>query len=238
MSETTQRRLALTGALVFYVVILVVASEPDVSDVDWGDAPTWLAGGVALAALVAAWRAGSIAAELLRVERSREDDRAWRDASSQARLVSAWIDVGYQRDEFGSPTAVESLTGFVRNASAVPVHDVEVSPLLDRRDTVDGGDWLAARLEWPTLPPSDEPRAEPILGPVVALVDSAARASDIAVRCKIAFTAPQVPGGFAIPMVSWSSTQGGRRRDDKVVRRRAHQDQNAAVLALRPANCW
>lgn len=188
MSETTQRRLALTGALVFYVVILVVASEPDVSDVDWGDAPTWLAGGVALAALVAAWRAGSIAAELLRVERSREDDRAWRDASSQARLVSAWIDVGYQRDEFGSPTAVESLTGFVRNASAVPVHDVEVSPLLDRRDTVDGGDWLAARLEWPTLPPSDEPRAEPILGPVVALVDSAARASDIAVRCKIAFT--------------------------------------------------
>jgi len=187
MSETTQRRLSLTGAFVFYVVILVVASEPDVSDVDWGDAPTWLAGGVALAALVAAWRAGSIAAELLRVEQRREDDRARRDASSQASLVSAWIDVGYRRDELDNPTAVESLTCFVRNASELPVHDVKVYPLLDRRDRTTGGDWVA-RLDWPILPPTDQPLSKPILGPVVSLVDSAAGNADIAVRCKITFT--------------------------------------------------
>ena len=188
MSETTQRRLSLTGAFVFYLVILVVASEPDVSDVDWGDAPTWLAGGVALAALVAAWRAGSIAAELLRVEQRREDDRARRDASSQASLVSAWIDVGYRRDEFDNPTAVESLTCFVRNASELPVHDVKVFPLLDRRDRTNGRDRIAADLEWPTLPPTDQPLSKPILGPVVSLVDSAAGNADIAVRCKITFT--------------------------------------------------
>lgn len=188
MSETTQRGLALTGAFVFYMVILAVASEPDLSNVDWGDAPTWLAGAVALAALLAAWRAGTVAAELLRVERKREDDRAWRDASSQASLVSAWVDIGYQRDEFDNPTAVESLTCFVRNASAVPVHDVKVRPLLDRRETTNGSDWIAARLDWPTLPPSDQPQTKPILGPVVSLVDSAARTSDIAVRCKITFT--------------------------------------------------
>lgn len=188
MSEGTERGLVLAGVVVLYVVILIVAWQPDVTDVDWGDAPTWLAGAVALAALVAAWRAGSIAAELLRVEQQREGDRARRDESWQASLVSAWIDVGYQRDEFDNPTSVESLTCFVRNASAVPVHDVKVSPLLDRRGQATGCEWIAANLDWPTLPPSDQPHPKPILGPIVSLVDSAGRSSEIAMRCKIAFT--------------------------------------------------
>jgi hypothetical protein len=188
MSETTQRALAFGGAIVSYVVILAVASEPDVSNIDWGDAPTWLAGGIALAALLAAWRAGSVAGELLRVEQRREGDRVWRETSLQASLVSAWIEVGYECDEYDNPTAVESLTCFVRNASAVPVHDVRVTPLLDRRDKMNGKDWLAARLEWPTLPPTDQPLPKPILGPVVLLVESAAGSSDIAVRCRITFT--------------------------------------------------
>jgi len=189
MSETTQRRLSLTVALMFYLVILLVASEPDVANVDWGDAPTWIAGGIALLALAAAWRAGSIAAELLRVERRREDDRAKREASSQAALVSAWIEVGYERDELDNPIAVESLTCFVRNASPLPVHDVKVIPLLDRRsETRTGREWIAANLELPTLPPADQPVTTPIRGPVVSLVDSAAEEARIAVRCTIEFT--------------------------------------------------
>lgn len=189
MSETTQRRLSLTGAFVSYLVILLVASEPDVAHIDWGDAPTWIAGGIALLALVAAWRAGSIAAELLRVEQRREDDRAKREASSQASLVSAWIEVGYERDELDKPIAVESLTCFVRNASPVPVHDVKVIPLLDRRSkTRSGREWIAADLEFPTLPPTDQPLTRPIRGPVVSLVDSAAEDAQIAVRCTIEFT--------------------------------------------------
>ena len=189
MSETTQRRLSLTGAFVSYLVILLVASEPDVAHIDWGDAPTWIAGGIALLALVAAWRAGSIAAELLRVEQRREDDRAKREASSQASLVSAWIEVGYERDELDKPIAVESLTCFVRNASPVPVHDVKVIPLLDRRSkTRSGREWIAADLEFPTLPPTDQPLTRPIRGPVVSLVDSAAQDAQIAVRCTIEFT--------------------------------------------------
>ena len=189
MSETTQRRLSLTVAFVFYLVILLVASEPDVANVDWGDAPTWIAGGIALLALAAAWRAGSIAAALLRVERRREDDRAKREASSQAALVSAWIEVGYERDELDNPIAVESLTCFVRNASPLPVHDVKVIPLLDRRsETRTGREWIAANLELPTLPPADQPVTTPIRGPVVSLVDSAAEEARIAVRCTIEFT--------------------------------------------------
>lgn len=189
MSETTQRRLALTGAVVFYIVILVVASEPDVSNVDWGDAATWFAGGMALLALVAVWRAGSIAAELLRVVRRREDDRAKREASSQASLVSAWIEVGYERDELGNPIAVESLTCFVRNASPLPVHDVKVIPLLDRRsETRNGREWIAATLELPTLPPADQPVIAPVRGPVVSSVSGVAEDARIAARCTIEFT--------------------------------------------------
>lgn len=190
MSETTQRRLSLTGAFVCYLVILLVASEPDVASIDWGDAPTWLAGGIALLALVAAWRAGSIAAELLRVERRREDDRAKREASSQASLVSAWIEVGYERDEFDNPIAVETLTCFVRNASPVPVHDVKVIPLLDRRSKTrnNGRERIAANLEFPTLPPTDQPVTKPIRGPDVSLIDSAAEDAQIAARCTIEFT--------------------------------------------------
>lgn len=186
MSETTQRRLALTGAFVFYIVILVVASEPDVSDVDWGDAATWFAGGMALLALVAAWRAGNIAAELLRVVRRREDDRARREAGSQASLVSAWIEVRYELDD---PLAVESLTCFVRNASPLPVHDVKVIPLLDvQSGTRNGREWIAATLEFPTLPPTDQPVTTPIRGPVVSSVNGAAEDARIAARCTIEFT--------------------------------------------------
>lgn len=189
MSETTQRRLSLTGAFVFYLVILVVASEPDVANVDWGDAPTWIAGGIALLALAAAWRAGSIAAELLRVERRREDDRARREVSWQASWVSAWIEVGYERDELDHPIAVESLTCFVRNASPLPVHDVKVIPLLDRRsETRNGHERIAADLEFPTLPPTDQPVTTPLRGQVVSVVDNAAEDAHIAVRCTIEFT--------------------------------------------------
>lgn len=189
MSETTQRRLSLTGAFLCYLVILLVASEPDLAHIDWGDAPTWIVGGIALLALGAAWRAGSIAAELLRVEQRREDDRAKREASSQASLVSAWIDVAYERDELDNPISVESLTCFVRNSSPVPVHDVKVIPLLDRRSrTRNGSEWIAANLEFPTLPPTDQPLTRPIRGPVVSVVDSAAEDARIAVRCTIEFT--------------------------------------------------
>lgn len=218
MSETTQRRLSLTGAFVCYLVILLVASEPDVAHIDWGDAPTWIAGGIALLALVAAWRAGSIAAELLRVEQRREDDRAKREASSQASLVSAWIEVGYERDELDNPIAVESLTCFVRNASPVPVHDVKVIPLLDRRSkTRSGREWIAANLEFPTLPPTDQPLTSPIRGPVVSLVDSAAEDAQIAVRCTIEFTDSsgtrwvRYPSGELTVDSAYDSLRAGRK---------------------------
>jgi hypothetical protein len=101
-------------------------------------------------------------------------------------LVSAWIEVRYELDD---PLAVESLTCFVRNASPLPVHDVKVIPLLDAQSgTRNGREWIAATLEFPTLPPTDQPVTTPIRGPVVSSVNGATEDARIAARCTIEFT--------------------------------------------------
>jgi len=119
MSDKTTMRVSVGVALLLYLVIVGVASSPDLSTVSWGDGPTWIAVGVSLAALAAAWRAGHIAAQLLRAETHRED-RAERldderapgaERAVQADLVAAWNDRG---------------TFVVLNGSKLPIWDVEL----------------------------------------------------------------------------------------------------------------
>lgn len=119
MTEGPTQRLALGGALLLFSALIVVAWSPRLDRVDWGDAPTWTAGAIALAALAAAWRAGTVAAELLRVEQIREDrterlEQERRDVAEraeQADWVASWNDSGRYA---------------ILNGSRLPIWDVEV----------------------------------------------------------------------------------------------------------------
>jgi hypothetical protein len=131
MGDNTTRVVSLASALSMYLLILGVASSPDLSRVSWGDAPTWITAVVALAALIAAWRAGNIAGKLLRVETDREDRaerldgerRAAAERAEQADLVAAWNDRG---------------NFVILNGSRLPIWEVElVARHPDRAETVE-----------------------------------------------------------------------------------------------------
>lgn len=113
------------GAVMLLVSVLIGTD----ADVDWGDVPTWVAGLIASAALYAAWRAGSTAQRLLKVEEGREDRaertdlerRATEERAAQADLVAAWID----RRAVGPKDALRWAWGLVvRNGSPLPIWDV------------------------------------------------------------------------------------------------------------------
>jgi hypothetical protein len=144
MNDNTARRVSLGIALLMYLVIIGVAWSPDLTTVSWGDAPTWLTAVVSLAALAAAWRAGHIAAKLLRVETDRENraeriDGERRDAverAEQADLVAAWNDRG---------------TFVVLNGSKLPIWEVEL--VARHPDSAD-----IAETNLPLVPPNGETR--------------------------------------------------------------------------------
>lgn len=130
MNDQSFRRTAIGGAAVMYLVILGVASSPDLGKVEWGDAPSWITALVAFAALAAAWWAGGTAAELLRVERSREDRTERQDLerqasgerAEQANWVAAWNDRG---------------NFVVLNGSKLPIWDVSLMALHPARPEAD-----------------------------------------------------------------------------------------------------
>jgi hypothetical protein len=129
MNDQFSRRAALAGAASLYLLILAIASTPDLSQIDWGDAPAWATVCIASVALAAAWWAGHTAAALLRVERQREDRaeriererRASIDRAEQADLVAAWND----RGKF-----------VVLNGSPLPIWDVELRAVHPERAEV------------------------------------------------------------------------------------------------------
>lgn len=120
MDDGVSRWTALAGAAALYLLIVAVAASPDLSQIDWGDAPAWITASVALAALVAAGWAGHSAAALLRVERQREDrterlESERRESAAraeQADRVAAWND----RGRF-----------VVLNGSNLPIWDVKLT---------------------------------------------------------------------------------------------------------------
>lgn len=97
---------------------------------NWGDVPTWFAGGVAILALIAARQAGRTALRLLEVEELRENRateaeeqrREAQERAEQADLVASWIDVeGMRRG-----TSLPRWGTLLQNASSLPVWDVVV----------------------------------------------------------------------------------------------------------------
>jgi hypothetical protein len=162
------------------------------TDARWGSIAEWVAALATVAAFFAAIVAARFAARALKIEQGREADRLDGAIKAQASLVSAWIEVGYEVRADGSRAAAESVTCFLRNASELPVHDIKVIGLLDRRTKEVSSRETFRGVELSILPPSKEPIAKDLGGPhsggLVSFVDSAARAARIAPRCTLEFT--------------------------------------------------
>ncbi|MQA85895.1 MAG: hypothetical protein GEV03_15040 [Streptosporangiales bacterium] len=113
------------------------------SDVDWGDAPTWITAAVTLLALVAAFTAAWATWHQLRMEQIRDDKRDQREVeqrraaeqAEQADYVAAWIDFH------------EGLV--VRNGSELPVYDARIS-------VFHAGEQIGGTADLPVIPPGEQ----------------------------------------------------------------------------------
>ena len=114
---------------------------------NWGDVPTWCLAGLTLVAVLAAIYAGKKAADLLGVERDRDEfqneerrEEAERRArAEQADLVAAWHDRSddeYLRRKGIGPSDPASWGCFVLNKSPLPVYDVRLRCIANRDDSV------------------------------------------------------------------------------------------------------
>ena len=114
--------------------LFVVAADPDWSQVDWGDVPTWIVALTTLGVLIAAGvllrgevgrdhRVLAADAERRDKEAAAEEERREREASShQADHVAAWC------GQADNQTRDHKL--FFGNGSALPVYDVVVTWVL------------------------------------------------------------------------------------------------------------
>ncbi|MEU5962636.1 hypothetical protein ABZ777_15620 [Micromonospora parva] len=112
-------------------------------DMDLGDLPTWISAGVALAALIAVIRAASAAWRTLSLERARDEERQRSVDRAQADLVAAWPALA-NSDPF-DPDSPVVWGVVVRNASALPIHQVSV-------DHLDSG---VQSVRYEAIPPGD-----------------------------------------------------------------------------------
>ena len=146
------------------VVVLAVLGSVFRHSLRWGDFPTWTMAITTLLAFLAAFFAGLVAYELFKVETARdlkaaqeqlqiEDERAAQreaDRRAQASKVTAWFDsykAGVPREMYyaGSPavaTAPSTWGAAVRNASELPIFDVQVT-FYRVSDPGDGTPWTA-----------------------------------------------------------------------------------------------
>lgn len=106
------------GLAAFVVAVIVAAWGPDLGHVEWGDAPTWVAGVIALLALLAAWRAGSIARELLKVEHGR--NKRAEDADAERRRLAE------RQEQADRVAAWNNGDATILNGSDLPIWDVAV----------------------------------------------------------------------------------------------------------------
>lgn len=119
MEDLVKPVWALTGTALMFGAIVVIAANPDWERINWGDAPTWFAGVVAVVALYYASKAASHAIGILRLEQAREnralqaqDERqAAAERAEQADRVAAWNN--------GDFTVI--------NGSNLPIWDVELT---------------------------------------------------------------------------------------------------------------
>jgi hypothetical protein len=96
--------------------------------VDWGDVPTWVTAGVALAALIAASRAYRTQSEQLRLQRVQLEDQTRIQEREQANLidVSARVIDGAQAQVLPKDESVPVHMVVVTNGSNRPVREVAV----------------------------------------------------------------------------------------------------------------
>lgn len=89
------------------------------SELDWGDVPTWTSTVVSAVALGAAWFAARASWKVLKIETERDNDADEREQRAQADLVAAWLDI-YDLDDSAEWHVC------LANESKVPIYDVDV----------------------------------------------------------------------------------------------------------------
>lgn len=157
-------------------------------DSEWGSIAEWVASLATVAAFLAAVLAARFTARALGIEQEREKDRQKAITGEQAVLVAAWIEVDYIKSLSGARVQAKTVACMLRNASPVPVHDVEVRVLLDASNGL--GRKLIGTVDLATLPPSTVPVSEriaPFQGtdPIVAVRE---QGGVPALRCLMDFT--------------------------------------------------
>ena len=134
MKDSVKPGWVLAGTAVVFVVLVVIAADPDWDGISWGDAPTWFAGVVAVVAVFFASKAASQAIGILRLEQAREnralqaerERQAAAERAEQADRVAAWNNGDFT----------------VLNGSDLPIWDVELTahdpevPLATMRENV------------------------------------------------------------------------------------------------------
>lgn len=157
--ERPGRRVTVTQPMLYgagSLGLLVVSAGcwiAFLTDGSWADAAGWVEALATVAAFGAAIVAALLVRKTLELELDREDRRREDDASSQAALVAAWpdaadVEVEYNvLSELEEPKLVVGVFVFVRNASQVPVTEVEVTV------AVRGRPWSPAQEDDPTAWP-------------------------------------------------------------------------------------
>lgn len=106
-----------------------------VSTTNWGDVPGWATSAATVFAVVAAVYAGRKAAELLRVERDRDQERREIEVRDQASRIAAWATENVVPIESSSSTFIGYSTigikGVALNGSVQPVFGVQVDWYFD-----------------------------------------------------------------------------------------------------------
>src|ERR1700733_1572495 len=181
---------AVSGALVGFLLAMLIFGQPWHLPPNWGDIPTWLA-------TIAATAAGIVAYRVYRIEASRDDVADKDRRSAQAAKVGAWYG-SREGQMITTPigTSVQTQTSreriwgaFLRNASDLPVFDVVVmfyfgKASLDEADA-NTSPYKVLRT---VLPPGNEPVHVKIPDEVLRLFGSADSKEIAFYRVKIEFT--------------------------------------------------
>jgi len=121
--------------------MIALMTLPDWSPETWGAIGTWIGSLATAAALLAAILAFRGARDLYEIEVERDKDRWKAERQSQASSIAGWV----------SPRVAGDKPAFlyvVRNASVLPIYDVEVEFWIDGA--------MLGPLRYPVLPPGDD----------------------------------------------------------------------------------
>lgn len=182
-SEKPVKRVPVSPEMIMFAVagsLLIIAAGCGLAwatDGSWSDAAGWVEALATVSAFGAAILAAVLVGRTLDLELEREDKRLDADRSGQAALVAGWPDnlimlrqkvkeasSAWETEEWVD-VGVHGCWVFVRNASAVPVTEVDVRIAISLMDRASHGEkfhTIYARHSEQYLPPSDSPARWPV----------------------------------------------------------------------------